>query len=77
MTFQDRHGKPLPDHLRASASAAGTDPVSRREFSGPCNCLRGDQRDGLCDDWIARPPRSRKKRPSRAARCGLACRSWT
>jgi peptide/nickel transport system substrate-binding protein len=32
MTFQNQHGKPLPDHLCTSASAAGTDPVTRREF---------------------------------------------
>jgi peptide/nickel transport system substrate-binding protein len=32
MTYHDRHGKPLPDHILKSARSVGTDPVNRREF---------------------------------------------
>ena len=32
MTYHDRHGRPLPDHLAKAAKAIGTDPLSRREF---------------------------------------------
>ena len=32
MTFHDRFGKPLPDHLTRAAKRIGADPISRREF---------------------------------------------
>ena len=32
MTFKDRHGRPLPDHLTRAARQGGRDPLTRREF---------------------------------------------
>jgi peptide/nickel transport system substrate-binding protein len=32
MTYHDRHGNPLPDHLSRAAKGLGGDPLSRREF---------------------------------------------
>ncbi len=32
MTYQNRHGNPLPDHLSRAAKGVGADPISRREF---------------------------------------------
>ena len=32
MTFMDRNGRPLPDHLTRTAMAGGRDPMTRREF---------------------------------------------
>ena len=32
MTYHDRHGNPLPDHLSRAAKGLGADPISRREF---------------------------------------------
>jgi len=32
MTFKDRHGRPLPDHLTRAAQQSGSNPMTRREF---------------------------------------------
>ncbi|MCA3454899.1 MAG: diguanylate cyclase, partial [Rhodobacter sp.] len=32
MTFKDRHGRPLPDHLTRAAKQSGSNPMTRREF---------------------------------------------
>jgi peptide/nickel transport system substrate-binding protein len=32
MTFKNRHGRPLPDHLTRAAMTSGKDPMTRREF---------------------------------------------
>ena len=39
MTYHDRHGNPLPNHLSRAAKGVGADPISRREFLATATAL--------------------------------------
>lgn len=39
MTFQDRHGQPLPHHLTRAAASGSADPMTRREFLATATAL--------------------------------------
>ena len=39
MTYHDRHGNPLPDHLTRAAKGLGDNPISRREFLATATAL--------------------------------------